>query len=165
MLLHLQSIQDLLRDSERGAFLNSAHVYPNGKFPYDQEHVVHELLRKKLMPDISNWADEAKEKGREVDGVVDTSLPWSMTKKADTNAMKGEDWVELWNWAAPAANNIIREVWMDEQGQDEDEDMPDEPLPQQPSAPELPSGTPRMQTVDVLRFVHSGKLPPGMAGN
>jgi hypothetical protein len=79
--------------------------------------------------------------------------------------MAGDDWDELWNWAGPAANGIVREVYIggegsdgsdgsegedgsgeddDEDDDDDDEDDEDEkvaPVKQAPPVLEQPSAS------------------------
>jgi hypothetical protein len=126
------------------------------------------LLRKRLEPDISTWANKARIKG-------------AVLERGDNSGMSLKDWEELWDWAAPEANEIVRNVMMglgdDESNADEEdeEDVDEEDQndvenkmdvdPAQPSV-RPPSG-PAMPLDQLLGISVTGAMPqrrytPGM---
>jgi hypothetical protein len=103
-------LQELLSDESKSKFLHEAHAYPLPGFPRVEEDALNELLRKRLAPDIVNWQNNARH------------ICASLDKDRESD-VKGEEWEELWSWAAVSANEVIKEVYMEE---DEEEDEAEE---------------------------------------
>jgi hypothetical protein len=123
------------------------------------------LLRKRLEPDISTWASKARVKG-------------AVLERGDNSGMSLKDWEELWDWAAPEANEIVRNVMMglgddDSNADEEDEDDEDQndaenKMDVDPAQPSVrpPSG-PAMPLDQLLGISVTGTMPqrrytPGM---
>lgn len=88
-------------------FFRAAHAYPLTSFPgHREEDLLGQLLRKKLEPRTEDWIAEYS-KEQDGDGVADKSV-------LSTAHVK-----ELWSWAGPTSNNIVKE--MVEEGAFEDD--------------------------------------------
>lgn len=154
---HLKTIHGVLSDPTRpdnAIFMRVAHPYPTSEFPWFQQNITGELLRKRLEPNITTWAFEARKSGVKLGN--------------GTQDMSKEDWHELWNWAAPDANGIAREIF-------EDDEEGQSPTPgQSPTASEGGGGeamegvekvsdetiAPMMNLGDLMRFTSTGSIPP-----
>jgi hypothetical protein len=124
----LKSLQELLGSEERAAFLESAHLHPTGKFPWDQENVLGTLLRKRLEPDIVSWASEGKDAGTAIES-------------------DKVDYEELWDWAAVTAIGIGRDV-MPQATKDSMDTSEDKTKPVDP---------PLLSMQELMRFSATGK--------
>jgi mediator of RNA polymerase II transcription subunit 8 len=152
----LKALQDLLGDSEKSSFLKAAHAYPTETFPWNEESMLGLLLRKRLEPDVVSWLENGRSRGAALSAPAETA-----GGAGDSAAgMSGDNWDELWNWAGPAANDIVREVYIgggsdegSEEGSDEgseagsdevdveeeaEEAKDDSPAVDQPPAPVVP---------------------------
>jgi mediator of RNA polymerase II transcription subunit 8 len=160
----------LLGDSDKSSFLQAAHAYPTETFPWNEENMLGLLLRKRLEPDVVTWLENGRARGAALSSPAETS-------GGDAASMAGGDWDELWNWAGPAANEIVREVYMgggseegsedgSEEGSEEDEVEEDEdeevekakielPVSEQPPAIEAPP----LPLQSIMRF-SSVAAPP-----
>lgn len=87
---HLSSVSALL--TTNAPLLSSLSVYPLPSYPgREQENVLHQLLRKKLEPQVEDWVEEGRVAGA----------------RLDVQGGK-EDIEELWEWAGMAANEQAR---------------------------------------------------------
>jgi mediator of RNA polymerase II transcription subunit 8, fungi type len=116
----LKALQDLLGDSEKSSFLKAAHAYPTASFPWNEENMLGLLLRKRLEPDVVTWLETGRSRGAALATPADSMT--SEGAKDSAARMAGGDWDELWNWAGPAANEIVRDVYNDEDSEEEDDD-------------------------------------------
>jgi hypothetical protein len=98
------------------------------------------LLRKRLDPEIVTWANNAKD----------------MASKLSKNQsdMGGQEWDELWDWAAPESNDIIRGIFPELAAEDDDE----EPA-QPPRRQNLTAAQPSASLDDTMTFAATG-MPP-----
>jgi len=119
----LKALQDLLGDSEKSNFLKAAHAYPTAGFPWNEENMLGLLLRKRLEPDMVTWLETGRSSGAALAAPADSRT--SEGAKDSAAEMTGGDWDELWNWAGPAANQIVRDVYNDEDSEEDDEDDED----------------------------------------
>jgi len=72
----------------------SMSVYPTHEFPgQTQEDVLSQLLRKKLEPNVQDWAAEARK---------------IATEQTSSSGLQQSDFQELWSWAGLAANEQAR---------------------------------------------------------
>lgn len=146
-------MQKILGDDEKSKFLHAAHAFPTSTFPFHQENIVGNLLRKRLEPDVSSWADRARIKG-------------ALLEREGAGNMPLRDWVTLWDWAAPEANEVIRQVLLkepeDEDEDDEDEDETVNKMDVDTRAPALRSvDGPSMPLHQLLTFgVSAGAIAP-----
>jgi mediator of RNA polymerase II transcription subunit 8 len=122
----LKALQDLLADNEKSSFLQAAHAYPTESFPWNEENMLGLLLRKRLEPDMVTWLENARTRGAALSDSAQTG-------GEPATSMAGGNWDELWNWAGPAANDIVREVYMgggsddgSDDGSEEDEGSEEE---------------------------------------
>jgi hypothetical protein len=136
-----KSSHDPIAADERLSFLKAAHLYPTSKYPVRQEITLNNLLRKKLDPEIVTWVNE----GRSAGGALETEED-------------GVDYEKLWDWAAPTANEIIRDVFVrSEQDEEDDEDEDDEDeMDTSEDKTKTIEGTP-LELKDLLRLTHSAK--------
>jgi mediator of RNA polymerase II transcription subunit 8, fungi type len=125
-----------LGSEERSAFLKYAHLHPTGKFPWQQENALNALLRKRLEPDIITWVNEGRATGAALESSKD---------KSNVN------YHELWDWAAPAANEIIREVFSAAPEEVEEEDEMDT------SEDKAKASGPGAELVDILKLTMSAR--------
>lgn len=94
MLAYNQAQVQLLL-SQHQQFFASAHSYPLPNFPgHTQEGLLIELMRKKLEPRAESWIDRYTE--------------------SEAGQKKGplsdQDVRELWNWAGPTSNSVVRQL-------------------------------------------------------
>jgi mediator of RNA polymerase II transcription subunit 8, fungi type len=101
-------------------------------------------------------------------------MAMDMDPEDGTRQLKSADWAELWDWAAPAANQIAREVLLepeedeeeDEEEEEEEDDDDDEQSEKEgDDTPEKPSKSPdipMMGLEDILRFASTGATPRGI---
>lgn len=118
------------------------------------------LLAKRLAPDLDTWYDQSQTLGEK------TNNASALSEGAEV------DWQKLWEWAGPAANEIVREVVMggeDEDEEDEDDEMEDDAEPEDTAkagtdpvasttakrqqAPETGQG---MSLEQILKFMNTG---------
>ena len=132
--------------------LASTAVYPVPSYPgREQEGLLGQLLRKKLEPKVEEWVEQGQKVGEQVVG------------------SDGEEWRELWEWAAVRGNELARghEWGGGEESEEEDEED---------GASEGGRRDDRMEGVvegkqdgdakplnidDVLRFLSKGEQPHG----
>src|ERR1700712_4456363 len=110
---HLQALQEIFRDQNKSDFLKSAHAYPTSSYPWSEENTLGLLLRKRLEPDIVTWVNNARSKGARLDEDIPSSpdeTSMDVDQESTAGKIKSADWAELWDWAAPAANPIAREI-------------------------------------------------------
>ena len=115
------------------------------------EGLLGQLLRKKLEPSVEDWVDRGQQVGEQVIG-------------AD-----GEEWKELWEWAAVRGNELAREhEWGGEDGSEEEpviigEGEKDGENDQMQGIEEEKRKTEgKAISIDaVLRFVSKGEEPQG----
>jgi mediator of RNA polymerase II transcription subunit 8, fungi type len=135
------------------------------------------LLRKRLEPDIVTWVNDARSVGAKLDA-VDAEAADEMAMEVDReegmSQLKSADWAELWDWAAPAANQIARKVLLepeeDEEEEEEEEDEEEQDGDEQsgkegvdtPQKPQMPPEIPMMKLDDILKFSSTGATPRGM---
>ena len=167
--------------SENQEFMRSAHVYPNASYPWAQEIIANQLLRKRLQPEDQNWVDRARREGEALDAHTEepidafTKSTMAIDDQEDSGqGMSGEDWVDLWDFAAPAAQDIFKDVWVREtEDDDEDEDDEDEGVGQgekgKAKMEPFESAMPGMPLEDVLRYMSAGAMvgvggPPTVTG-
>lgn len=85
-------------------FLTAAHAYPLPTFPgQTQEMLLGQLIKKKLEPRAQDWVDDYTKP--EDDG--------------EKKPLKTGDVKELWNWAGPTSNDIVRELMMNDAFEDD----------------------------------------------
>jgi mediator of RNA polymerase II transcription subunit 8 len=137
------------------------------------------LLRKRLEPDIVTWVNDARAVGVGLDAVDDgpaaesaaDEMAMDVDREEGVGRLKSEDWAELWDWAAPAANQIAREVLLEPEEDDEDEDEEEEEegsghqnekeAVNTAQKPQKPPDIPMMKLEDILKFSSTGFIPRG----
>jgi hypothetical protein len=120
----LRALQDLLGDREKSEFLKAAHAYPTASFPWNEENMLGLLLRKRLEPEVVTWVQTGGSKGVALATPADTGTNVEGAKDSE-GGMASSDWDELWDWAGPSANEIVRDVFVSD-GDSEEEDDDDE---------------------------------------
>jgi mediator of RNA polymerase II transcription subunit 8 len=103
-----------LGDGEKSSLLKRAHAYPTETFPWNEENMLGLLLRKRLEPDVVTWLENGRSRGA------------ALSAAGESSGMSGANWDELWNWAGPAANDIVREVYIGGGSEEESEDGSEE---------------------------------------
>ncbi|KAF2436990.1 hypothetical protein EJ08DRAFT_8760 [Tothia fuscella] len=99
------------------AFLLSAHIHPNATFPADKDFVNESLLRKRLAPEVETWVSKRLKTGKAL----------TQTEDVEEIGMGAEDWKSLWDFAGPEQERIVKEVFPDIMGrEDDDEDYGEE---------------------------------------
>jgi len=163
---NLLALQTLMSDNQE--FMRSAHVYPNASYPWAQESIANQLLRKRLQPEDQNWVDKARREGEALDAPAEEPAD-AFTKstmaiddrEGSSQGMSGEDWIDLWDFAAPAAQDIFKGVWVREtEDDDDDEDEDDQGAGQgekgKAKTEPFESAMLGMPLEDVLRYMSSG---------
>ena len=99
--------------SSHRQLLSTAHAYPLPNFPgHTHEGLAQQLLRKKLDPRAENWIDGNLHP--EKHETADTSK-----STGDVVLLKSEEMRELWDWAGPTSNSMLREFVEEEVFEDE----------------------------------------------
>jgi hypothetical protein len=162
---NLQGLQQIL--TEKSDFLKSAHLHPNTEFPWHLDAMNAQLLRKRLAPDMENWVSQGLKSGKALNSqpLLSTEAPDHTAMVIDSQPeeeMSIDNWVSLWDFAAPEASLIAQKVFPelrpeveDEEGDDymegdEDEDEAMGGREDGEKAPEL------MPLEDILRLMSSG---------
>ncbi|KAK3077100.1 hypothetical protein LTS18_011213 [Coniosporium uncinatum] len=189
----LLALMNTLRSEEVKEQLGYMHPHPLPGYPVQQHAIIlQELLRRKMGVEGEGWVEEGRRAGEGVgmledghqgaDGEVDVDAD----DAGKTRALSVEQLRELWQWAAPAQNEVARQVIFgededeeeegedeeDETGEDEEDETGedeggDEVMEDVGSAaakkanivPATPA-RPMMKLDDVLRFVSTGREPP-----
>lgn len=153
----------MLRDHSQ--FLTADHVFASTSFPAEKEPMLNMLLAKRLAPDLVTWYDQSQTLGE---------------KTTETSASSEDakvDWQKLWEWAGPAANEIVREVVMggeeEEEEDDEDDEMEDDAehndlakeeagssAPTTAKQQQVPQADQGMSLEQILKFMNTGVLGP-----
>jgi hypothetical protein len=105
----MKSLQEILADHDKWAFLRSAHAYPMATFPWGHENILALLMRKRLDPAVVAWASRARARGGRLES-------------GGADGMSLDNWEDVWDWAAPVANEIARDVLMGAESEGEDGD-------------------------------------------
>ncbi|KAK3077049.1 hypothetical protein LTS18_011348 [Coniosporium uncinatum] len=181
----LLALMNTLRSEEVKEQLGYMHPHPLPGYPVQQHAVIlQELLRRKMGVEGERWVEEGRRAGESV-GMLEADYQdagGEVDVDADdagkTRALSVEQLRELWQWAAPAQNEVARQVIFgededeeeegedeeDEAGEDEggDEVMEDVGSAAAKKANMVPAtpARPMMKLDDVLRFVSTGREPP-----
>jgi hypothetical protein len=111
------------------------------------------LLRKRLEPDISTWANKARVKGAKLE-------------RGENDEMPIKDWETLWDWAGVEANAIAKQFYgagdEEEYEEDEEEDNEDTPNKMDVDVPKVvnKASGPAMPLDQLLGFAVTGTMPP-----
>lgn len=142
----------------RRKFLEETSVFPNEKFPYvkgyGNDMTLYELLRRRPDSAVSAWEQRMQAVGKELeDGTV-----------IDGKTVNEQDWAELWNWAAIAANDMVHQQ---PDGSDEEDDEEEDVLEEDQEMTDVKGkgvGASRlpepMPLAYVLSYVSNGYIPP-----
>ncbi|KAK3722925.1 mediator of RNA polymerase II transcription subunit 8 [Vermiconidia calcicola] len=105
---NLQQLMDTFNAHRQ--FLKEAHAYPLTNFPgHTQEGLLGQLLRKKLDPGVENWIEEhATGKQHKDDAGA------QMNGGVDHGRLSDAELRELWNWAGPTSDGIVRPMLEDD---------------------------------------------------
>jgi mediator of RNA polymerase II transcription subunit 8 len=158
---HLHALQEIFRDQNKSAFLKSAHAYPTSSYPWSEENTLGLLLRKRLEPDIVTWVNNARASGVGLDAdpsptLDETAMDVDLENKG--GKLKSADWAELWDWAAPAANQIAREILYEEEDEDDDDEDDDDEGDHNDKQKAVTKADGRMMNLDdLLRFSSTGR--------
>ena len=88
-------------------FLKEAHAYPLTSFPGpSQEHMLGQLLRKKLDPSVEDWIRENTTKTQ--------AVPQVNGVENHDGGLQNEELRDLWKWAASTSNSIVRPLYEDD---------------------------------------------------
>ncbi|KAK4545469.1 hypothetical protein LTR36_002819 [Oleoguttula mirabilis] len=177
--------------NEHRAFLTAAHAYPLPTFPGpSQEHVLAQLMRKKLEPKAEDWiAASTKPKTRD-------AAQLNGLQNGDTSRdvrLDREEYRDLWKWAGATSSGIANGMMindafednytlaereagvenvvtglkrnLDDDSDDEDEDgegdeKMQEAMPSKPAEPGVDASRPPIALETLLRFTSTGTLPP-----
>ena len=132
--------------------LASTAVYPVPSYPgREKEGLLGQLLRKKLEPGVEDWVGKGQKTGEQVVGE------------------DGEEWKELWEWAAVRGNELAREhEWGGEEGSEEELEMigKDEENDKMQGVEGEGSkvGGRVIDLNEILRFMSKGEEPQGQTG-
>jgi hypothetical protein len=93
-----------------------------------------------------NWQNKARQIGAALD-------------KDEDGQVKGEEWDELWSWAAVSANEVIKEVYVDDD--DEDEDDGDDEDDEEAKESEMKvDNVPPLPLTSLMQFASIGVMQP-----
>jgi hypothetical protein len=112
------------------------------------------LIRKRLDPDIVSWVADKKQAGENLDGSRNTDQDMDESEGGGPK-LTAEGWEALWDWAAPEANAIVRDVFpeLTEDAMDTSEGRgARKAREKEPEEPLLPME-------DIMRFTSAGTLP------
>ena len=169
------------------SFFQSAHVYPLTNYPgHKHGDLLVELLRKKLQPDAEAWIDAHSTKSNGPGSTFDSQpfkTLWddvSAISKSIVRPMldEGGAFADDFTIAEREAGvekvktGLRRELEADEasdDGDDDDDKMDEDsapsPIERQEAVPEIDPALPPLSLEAVLRFVSTGKMPPGVTLN
>ena len=86
-------------------FLRAAHPYPLTTFPgHREEDLLGQLMRKKLEPKVEDWIAEYSKAGRRDNSQVNGAP----TEAGLTGGLKAQELRDLWSWAGPTSNGIVK---------------------------------------------------------
>lgn len=102
-------------------FFTAAHAYPLPSYPgKTEETLLNKLLRKKLDPKVEDWIEHGV---RQAEPASQTNGHGTITNGAtaqeQTATLTHEELADLWSWAGPESNNIVRKIGEDD-GFDDD---------------------------------------------
>ncbi|KAF2814897.1 uncharacterized protein BDZ99DRAFT_458863 [Mytilinidion resinicola] len=162
--LLLRNITSLLNSTTtNNEALQRMHSSPLATFPgQSQSNLLHQLLRKKLEPNVEDWISEGlgyASKFCEMGEFGDGSAAGQTEDGLDEYSVS-----ELWEWAGPAENDIARQVFTaedeDEEDDEDDEDEEDEEdEPMKDAAPAKDTEPPRLPLGTVLTYMSTGAVP------
>ncbi|KAK5123403.1 hypothetical protein LTR85_002835 [Meristemomyces frigidus] len=176
--------------NEHRGFLTAAHAYPLPTFPGpSQEHVLTQLMRKKLDPKTEDWIAEytkPKTQGtRQLNGMPNGDTSHGIQ-------LKDEDYRNLWTWAGSTSTDIAngmlisdafednytlaereagienvvtglkRNLEDDSDEEDEeggDDEKMEDAVPSKPTEPGVDASQPPLKLETLLRFMSTGALP------
>lgn len=110
---HLTVLYDILSDPTKSEFLKQAHVYPTTQYPREAEHILEQLLRKRLQPPVQDWLEQGLTLGRD----LESSSAQAGNEHADAQPVAHLE--ELWEWAESASSSIAAEVFPELAGEEE----------------------------------------------
>jgi len=89
-------------------FLHSAHAYPLTTFPgHREENLLGQLMRKKLEPKVEDWIAEYTTKVEDRKGAASANGV-SMGETEQGGGLTAEEARELWSWAGPTSNGVVK---------------------------------------------------------
>ncbi|KAI6814655.1 hypothetical protein KC332_g11746 [Hortaea werneckii] len=96
-VMNLARAQDAM--NEFGAFFRAAHAYPLPSYPgHEKEMMLGMLMRKKLDPKTDDWVTQY------------SKSPETIQENGDVSKLNMDDLRDLWDYAGPAENGIVREM-------------------------------------------------------
>jgi len=136
--------------------------------------MVTELLRRNPGNESQRWLEESRRVGLALDHPEETPDAFSKSIMTDDKSekadnMSSQDWMKLWDFAAPEAQEHFKEIFLGEQGDDdEEEDFSDEDeggdgdvtSAAKGSAKAIGNNGPPMPLEDILRYISAGGTIP-----